>query len=216
LVGDKTHRISIFRNLLANGNRNPRIDGNVSALVVNNLCHNSVGTFSVIGGYPSGRRLPSFVTFIGNVGIPGNNTMEGKALVGTNKLAGGSKLYFSNNLYKGEIYSGGKEFLVDIPPVPAKGISIVDCLQVEDLILQTAGARPAERDLVDSRIIRQVRARTGKIIDTPAEVGGWPDMAVNFRQIILPSQPQADDDGDGYTNIEEVLHRMSDRILRHF
>jgi len=43
-----------------------------------------------------------------------------------------------------------------------------------ELILNGAGARP--RDTADERIVNDVRNGTGRIIDDPSEVGGWPEL----------------------------------------
>ncbi len=45
-----------------------------------------------------------------------------------------------------------------------------------ELILNNAGAQP--RDLIDARIVQNVRDGTGWIIDDPSQVGGWPDLAL--------------------------------------
>lgn len=43
-------------------------------------------------------------------------------------------------------------------------------------VLRKAGAS-APRDIVDRRIVRDVKAGKGKIIDSQDDVGGWPDLA---------------------------------------
>lgn len=45
-----------------------------------------------------------------------------------------------------------------------------------ELALAEAGAS-APRDAVDQRVIAAIRSRTGRIIDSQDEVGGWPDLA---------------------------------------
>lgn len=212
LVGDKTHQISIIRNMLVNGQRNPRIDGDVSILVVNNLCHNSPGTCIVVGGEPGGLPSPTFASIIGNVGLPGINTVENKSLVGVRKLSPGSQLYLSGNWYPGKLYAGKKNFLVDAPPVAVNGISVLNHWEVEKIVLRSAGARPADRDPIDSRIVHQVKVRAGRIIDVPDAAGGWPDAVVKVRPLLLPPNPMADDNGDGYTNLEKLLHRMATEV----
>jgi len=42
--------------------------------------------------------------------------------------------------------------------------------------------------------------------------GGWPTYAQNTRPLTLPTNPGADADGDGYTNLEEWLHGMADQV----
>ncbi len=62
-----------------------------------------------------------------------------------------------------------------------------------ELVLENAGAILPERDEVDSRIVAEIRgevAVTGNgIIDSPSEVGGWPEMES------LPAPTDTDKDG---------------------
>ena len=38
------------------------------------------------------------------------------------------------------------------------------------------------------------------------DVDGWPALPENRRELTIPENPSGDDDGDGYTNLEEWLH----------
>ena len=98
-----------------------------------------------------------------------------------------------------------------------------------ELVLAHAGASLPRRDAVDVRVIESVR--TGRptfqdgIIDSPADVGGWPEYesapapadadvdgmpdAWETRHGLDPNDPadvEEDGDGDGYTSIEEYLN----------
>src|SRR3989338_2343239 len=94
-------------------------------------------------------------------------------------------------------------------------------------VLADAGASKPKRDAVDSRIINDVRTRTGKIIDSPSQVGGYPKFSGGtapadsdhdgmpdiWENSIGLNPSDASDgnkekDGDGYTNIEEYLHSL--------
>ena len=46
-------------------------------------------------------------------------------------------------------------------------------------------------------------------MDCSNNAGGWPVLAENFRALTLPANYNGDDDGDGYTNLEELLHNFS-------
>src|SRR5690606_39025646 len=94
--------------------------------------------------------------------------------------------------------------------------------QVLDSVLASAGARPMDRDPVDARIVRQVRERSGQIINCVAadgsarcqkNAGGWPVLAENRRTLTLPENPDAMN-SDGYTNLEKWLHRMAAAVER--
>jgi pectate lyase len=91
---------------------------------------------------------------------------------------------------------------------------------VYDHVLAQAGARPADRDVVDKRIVSQVRARTGQIINCVASNGstrcaknggGWPSFAVNARTLTLPASPNTVT-ASGYTNLEIWLQSMDQSI----
>lgn len=92
-------------------------------------------------------------------------------------------------------------------------------------VLEGAGATLPKRDAVDARVVREVRERTGRVIDSQAEVGGWPeykggDVPADHDSDGMPDQWERsnaldpenpvdnahDDDNDGYTNIEEYLN----------
>lgn len=82
-------------------------------------------------------------------------------------------------------------------------------------VLLTAGARPWERDTVDRKVVNDVILGTGTIVNCVApdgserckkNAGGWPYYRAAVRVLTLPSNPHADDDRDGYTNLEEWLH----------
>jgi hypothetical protein len=99
---------------------------------------------------------------------------------------------------------------------PASGIGVEPLMvlpanQLLDNLLPRVGARPADRDPVDARLIREVQEKKGRIIDSPREVGGLPPVAEAARVNQIPENPNEDRDGDGYTNIEDWLHEMAAR-----
>ena len=63
---------------------------------------------------------------------------------------------------------------VDAPPLWPDAFEAIPAVDVRAHVLRNAGARPWDRDAIDRRIIEEVRSGTGKIIDTEAEVGGYP------------------------------------------
>lgn len=91
---------------------------------------------------------------------------------------------------------------------------------VREHVLKYAGARPADRDAVDARIISQTRNGTGRIINCVApngsarcerNGGGYPNLAVNRRALTLPANPN-EVTASGYTNLELWLHRMAAQV----
>jgi pectate lyase len=66
-------------------------------------------------------------------------------------------------------------------------------------VLAGAGASRV-RDPVDARVVATVRNRTGQLIDSQKEVGGWPELP--------PGSPWRDGDGDGMPDDWERAHRL--------
>lgn len=94
-------------------------------------------------------------------------------------------------------------------------------------VLAHAGASLA-RDSVDQRVVAGVRARTGRLIDSQSQVGGWPALArgTPWHDSDGDGMPDAwersrqhnprssrdgngDSDRDGYTNVEEWLNALA-------
>lgn len=73
-------------------------------------------------------------------------------------------------------------------PLEVGPVTTEDALTAEVRVLVHAGASRT-RDAVDHRVVAQVRARSGGLIDSPAEVGGWP--------VLAGGPVPADSDGDG-------------------
>ncbi|GFE85862.1 pectate lyase family protein [Steroidobacter agaridevorans] len=87
-------------------------------------------------------------------------------------------------------------------------------------VLKYAGARPADRDPIDTRVVQNVRSRTGESINCVApngtarcnkNAGGWPAMAENARALTLPADPNTVT-ASGYTNLELWLHGMAAEV----
>ncbi len=92
-------------------------------------------------------------------------------------------------------------------------------------VLEQAGATLPARDAVDARIVDEIAAGGGRVINSQKDVGGWPEIesteppadrdldgmpdewerkyGLNPRSA---SDNAGDMDGDGYTNIEEYIN----------
>jgi hypothetical protein len=109
--------------------------------------------------------------------------------------------------------------------------------QAYERVLQHAGAS-LSRDSVDARIVREIAQGTAKfgasyqgggkgIIDSPSDVGGWPELKSTTAPTDSDSDGMPDEwekkaslnpenaadgsldrDGDGYTNVEEYLNSL--------
>lgn len=68
-------------------------------------------------------------------------------------------------------------------------------------VLNSVGAVLPVRDAVDRRIVGEVRSSTGRIIDSTAQVGGWP--------VYRSGEAPLDSDGDGIPDAWERAHGLN-------
>jgi len=110
-------------------------------------------------------------------------------------------------------------------PAPAPAVATDSAAQAYERVLSFAGCTQPVRDVVDARVVADVRDRGGRFIHSPMEVGGWPTYAstpapadrdhdgmpdawekrLGFDSTD-PADGSRDRDGDGYTNVEEFLN----------
>ena len=208
-------KVSVVNNLIAkHANRNPWFSYGATGVIANNIIYygGDAGPF-IFGVFEEGLS-PSLVSIVGNRFQKSSNQQNTPYSIRVHSSAPpGTQVYMSDNTMEG--YGPFREDVdfdpvVSNPPIwPFSGITTRPSTQVENYLASNAGARPADRDSVDARIINEVKTRTGKIINSQSEVGGWPTLAVNQRTFNIPTNPNGDSDNDGYTNIEEVLHQMA-------
>ncbi len=215
--------VSIIGNLFAHlANRAPLVNGLATDVsIANNLLYNTGAPGNNI--YLNSRDQGSVLrcTIIGNKMIPGPDSRRLQIIRVKEDLTPGSQVYLEDNEGPGRtsdpwsVVRGADKtsFRVDTPPI-SDGYSPVLSQDLEDYILPKVGARPADRDAVDERVIGEVESGTGSVIDYQDQVGGWPPLAENTRPLTsIPgypsSDPHGDDDSDGYTNIEEWLYEQA-------
>jgi pectate lyase len=119
-------------------------------------------------------------------------------------------------------------------PFPAIPVKTDPAEEAYQRILEGVGATKPKRDLVDERLIGEIKQGTGKIINSQSEVGGWPEYrsAEPLADSDLDGMPDewetlygldpkdvkdgsADKDSDGYTNVEEYLNGTSPSVSDH-
>ena len=247
-------RLAIIKNLFAhNVDRNPYISGG-AALISNNVCFDTgVGVLANEANYK-----------IVKMSVAGNyiyNTdLLSAAMYFVIGSYVGSKIYLgTDNYFYGEIKTNpwppmGLEDTEerktlsdpnsDIPElfktssaseaIWPTGYEQMSAEEARDYVLKHAGARPADRDPVDNRVINDVKEGLTAIdlIDTvyysnedctaegePMECctgkgtgdcvrnaeAGWPLLAENIRPLDIPENPHQIQES-GYTKIEEWLH----------
>lgn len=200
LIHDNVTDILIVGNLYAsNVQRNPYFKGGVRGVVANNLIvnpRNRAVHYRLVPSEWEGRPYQTGrLVLVGNVLRHGADTHPDVPLfayIGPGDL----DLYAADNLAidrEGRSVAivktdprGGTLHLLDTRPSWPGDDALRPAAEVEAYVLQNAGARPWDRDAIDRRIIRQIEAGTTAIIDSEAEVGGYPAAAA-ARQAFDPA-----------------------------
>jgi hypothetical protein len=197
LIHDYCTSVAVVGNLYAhNDERNPWFKGYATGVIVNNVIYDPGvwairlgpvdSEWSTVGIVPEGPR----VSVVGNVMRHGSSTLSSLALVGSNSRG---SAYLDDNVALDR--SGA--------PVPLAGATIsvlpqkpawpdwlvaLPSTSVLESVLAHAGARPKERDAVDTRIVADVTAGSGAIIDSQNTVGGYPTAEATERRLDVPSE----------------------------
>jgi hypothetical protein len=240
--------ISVHHNLFAhNKGRNPLIKTGGIVDVVNNVMYIPAQIAAAVDGEHQGTASegPIPVNFTGNyVSAP-----YGDGLVyGVQVIRGGDvSIYVNGNIGPYRLADNQNDLLFVDPkntghsfitedkhPVPP--VTTTPAFKALNQVLIGAGATQGldgqgnffwRRDPVDERIVTDVKAGTGGLIDDPAEVGGWPELdsgtpypdtdhdgmadeweMAHFGHLDRGSSADtsSDFDGDGYTDLEEFLN----------
>ncbi len=187
----KCTNLSIVKNLFAYSfERNPLTRAE-SVAIINNLMYNSNGC--KMGAIIDGTEFPAIqLLYQGNVVLRTQQTTcrtsKYAAMINSN-VGAESRLYFYDNICVksledstlsewDKIYSRNDDIQpVDDSPLSKKGYMIIKSSEVEEYILKYVGAKPDNRDLVDLRIVDNVKNRTGEYINSPYPL---PARAYNF------------------------------------
>ncbi|MBN2133396.1 MAG: hypothetical protein JW741_28110 [Sedimentisphaerales bacterium] len=241
-------RYSYHHNLYAhNRGRNPRPgnyddpnphDQDPDGLLLdfrNNVIYNWAGSHA---GYNADRESVTKLNYVGNYLIPGpNSSSGGRAYQEGSPYNRG---YFAGNYYDHALpsdpwtlvsfpnWTAGQIAAYKSEPFETGPIVTQDASDAFGAVLLHGGASLPRRDEVDQRIVEDVAHRTGGIIDSQEEVGGWPDLESQparadrdhdgmpdfweARHTLDPddgSDGAADRDGDGYTNVEDYLNWLA-------
>jgi pectate lyase len=229
-------RIAMIGNLMAHAHgRNPRSNA-AEFVLVNNVVYNARGDEAMLFNYYG---MTSDNTVVGNAFIKGRDASDAVKpvrLVGEtqwgDEILPGTKLYVADN--SASSATADPWSIVDNQSLIARvsveasnilswptGLEALPSSDVVNHVLANAGTRPAQRNEVDANVVADVKNGTGRIINCVSDdgsarcsknAGGWPSLARNTRRLTLPDDPHQDDDGDGYTNVEEWLHAMAAEV----
>ncbi|ADN77114.1 hypothetical protein Fbal_2912 [Ferrimonas balearica DSM 9799] len=228
-------------NLMAHHDDRAPLETSPSTITVNNVTYDTrqvAMRLSPLSNNAAHDGKVRTTTIAGNVRLKGPSSDSGRdtAWVVINESRDGSKIYIEDNLCEGwdntdwpcvrvDSDNGG-DFRVKQPPLWLYGLKVLPASQTLEYVLANAGARPKDRDDVDTRLINDVINGTGKLIncvgtqdfsydgreiDCASNAGGWPELAVNPRPLKLPEDYNALD-ASGYTKLEVWLHNMASEV----
>ncbi len=217
IIGDSSWHVTVHHTLMAhNGFRNPLISGGGTHDLVNNVAYD----WDNLPAQVSDSHGNSFINFINNYFIHGPtsaNSVPSEIVVDRSYGIASPKLYLSGNLGPhrptadldewdlvrmdwGDERPDAARYKAD-KPFPTWSVTIQPTMEALTNVLETAGATLPKRDAVDTRIVTEVRTMTGRMIDSPADVGGYPRLQT--------SPPPKDSDNDGIPDAWELEHRLN-------
>ncbi|MDA0322284.1 MAG: hypothetical protein O2923_06150 [Verrucomicrobia bacterium] len=236
--GNAGAQISFHHNLFAHqssrcprpGNVVPRSIDPIGPLVDfrNNVIYNWEG--DAAGHNPDTNSVIRY-NFVNNYYLPGFNTTGTRALRDDNPFA---KAHFSGNAINGSVPADPWEFVAgdnstnpdyrQSTPFTVEPVTTETAAAAYLSVMNKGGVYHA-RDSVDTRIINDVQAGTGQIIDDEADVGGWPALVSTAAPLDTdrdgmpdawedargldkndPADSADDRLGDGFSNLEEYIH----------
>lgn len=242
LIGMASDRVSLHHCLLAHdGFRNPLVSKGGTHDVVNNLIYNWEDTAGEVYD-PDGN---TFLNFVGNTYIAGPNsqpsTVEMWVHEQTNIGTPNPRLYVKDNFGPHRTNAAAddwslvcfsvsklasKTFQV-ATPFKTWPITTLSAAEATEKVLAGAGATQPSRDPVDTRVVTTVKEKSGKLLDSPKEVGGHPVLdpgaapkdsdhdgmpddweTAHGLDPANPADGNTRPDKDGYTNVEVYLHSL--------
>lgn len=199
LVHDYCSNIAILGNLyVSNLERNPLIKPNVRAYIANNLIYNpkrrAIHASWMTDEYadrPDAMHRAE-IAAVGNVLIPGPDTPADFWMI-----FGKMDVYLADNMIcrkaddtlgerKRRIVSNEVGLLAE-NPVARPSYRPLASTEVCEALFAGVGARPAERDAIDARLIDNVRMGTGRTIDSQDEAEGYPAYVATRRPLDIPA-----------------------------
>jgi hypothetical protein len=216
--GNNPKNVAIIKNLFAhNHERNPQLKGGVTAVVANNLVYNSNNEYSWFVTSRDKVEETNKGYYVGNIGKDGPNSLSATFIKISSSILPGSQIFQEDNMQvsrSSATFKDGAGVMVNSPPITFSPHNIMAPYDAMYYVLANAGSRPAYRDAVDNRIANpssgEIVRGTGTIRDHSA--GLWPTYSTTTLAFNTGANPNGDDDGDGYTNIEELLHQAAARV----
>lgn len=202
---------SLHHNVYAhNASRNARVN-NILLDFRNNIVYN----WGYRGGYTT--EGPGSINYINNYFRAGPSTKKSVRTYVFEPGDDAPRIYLAGNVLEGGEEQTAKNRLLLKPHKDYDGELLIDTVSVEvpfttvaiatdtaldarDRVLAEAGATLPQRDSADRRLMEEIRTGTGRIIDSPADVGGWP--------VLEATDPPTDTDLDGMPDAWEIAHDL--------
>jgi hypothetical protein len=224
LLGGGSSNVSLHHNLMAhNRQRNPRLQSGIYD-IVNNVIYNPHQT----GGSGTSHvtvtaSRPTQTNYVSNYFKSGLDTLSTSYYISG---SGNIEIFVQDNISE-------HSKVVSVPHMTPAVTATTAWQAYEDVLAQAGasarvdcnGAWVLRRDSVDLRIIKDVKNGSGRIIDSPSQVGGWPvlDPGIPCTDTDKDGMPDPwetmygfnpndptdgplDSNDDGYTNVEEYLN----------
>ena len=196
LIHDNVNEILIIGNLYAhNFERNPLFKGGVRGVIVNNLVYDpgqralhynlmaeewaghpfEVGQMVAVGNVlRAGPSTPPKLAFL-EIGGDGDLEYYGRDNVAVDQIGDPLPMFgrYAN--------TAARILLVDKPPLWPAGLSPLPASDVQRSILHNVGARPWDRDINDVLLLADVAEGRGRIIDSEADLHGYPVFKPSHR-----------------------------------
>jgi len=224
--------VSYHHNLYAhNNNRNPRPGTYGEPAIRFDFRNNVIYNWGVFPGYTA--EDPATINYVGNY-IKVGPALKTKPRVAFHIGGETTRMFTQGNvLVDGdtdvrddwEIIEGEEARNRLKEPLPVVAMQTDSAEKAYEKVLASAGATLPKRDAVDLRVVADVTALTGAVIDSQTQVGSWPALdagaapadtdsdgmpdAWEVENNLNPRDPSdqaLDRNDDGYTNLEEYVN----------
>ena len=236
MVGDGSKNITIRDNLIAfNEERNPYLKPGTSVEFINNLVYGwgTKGGWSLCNlSNNTDRNEPILLSFVGNVYRPAPTSVLLPPIY-AKKIDGRSRIFTRDNVGPSSPLTATPPLTRTLsptndvprnvekiaePPLSSALSTVRPVGETVHRVLSSAGSRPVNRDPHDARIIREVELHSGTLKDCtegcPRPTGKLSLSTRTSAPLAIPRYPFKDSNGDGYTNLENWLHRKAVALER--
>ena len=208
---------SVIGNIFAHNNsRNPKL-GSGQFVIANNLIYNPGARGIRLGS--SGGVFDGYI--VGNAVHSGPSTDSDVVPIGGNTgNVANNDLYLADlalddvapaDAWSFMVWGGDNLTALGAPQswVGDLDLQLIPSSEVRDRAVACAGARPLDRDPVDARIIADIVAGSGALISSAPPLPNLDGGSHMLPAVFSSGDWAADSDEDGYTDVEEELHRMA-------